>query len=604
VSGARDYHEEEALGKAYDARLMRRLLTYMRPYRELTAGAILFILLAAAAQISLASITKWGIDSYIKAGRADGFHAVALVYLAAVCGILFFSWGQIMTTVRLGQKVQHDLRMQVFEHLQRLHLRYFDRNPVGRLVTRVTNDVNTLNELFGTAVVAVIGDLFMILLIVVYMLYLNWQLALITFLVVPVLVGATFVFRARAREAYRQVRLKLTRINAFVQEHVTGMAVVQLFTQEERAYREFGAINLDLQGAHLRSVIYYALFYPAVEIIGAVSLALVLYFGGVRIIGGAMTFGELTAFIWLVERFYQPIRDLSEKYNVLQSSMASSERIFRLLDTAPEISDPPRPRAIAAFRGRIEVENLWFAYEDEDWVLRDLTFSVEPGERVAVVGATGAGKTSLVNVLFRFYDYQKGSIRLDGVEIRDLALRELRSHLGLVLQDVFLFSGDYAGNVRLRNEGIGDEQVRQALSRVGFDRFLKHLPDGIRTEVKERGATLSTGQKQLLSFARALAFDPGILILDEATSSVDTETEHLIQQALEELLAGRTSIVIAHRLSTIEKADKILVLHHGRLREMGRHEELLSRGGIYRTLYEMQYRRTAAAPVNRQAAAK
>lgn len=604
MSDAKRFHEEEALGKAYDSRLMRRLLGYMRPYRGLTVLAVLFILLSAVAQISLATITKWGIDSYIKAGRSEGFYLVGLVYLVAIFGILVFSWGQIMTTVRLGQKVQHDLRMQIFGQLQRLHLRFFDRNPVGRLVTRVTNDVNTLNELFGTAVVAVIGDVFMLFLIVGYMLYLNWQLALITFLVLPVLIGATFVFRARARDAYRQVRLKLARMNAFMQEHITGMPVVQLFTQEKRTFGEFDDINLDLRRGNLRSVLYYAMFFPVVEIIGAVSLALVLYFGGVRIIGGTMTFGELTAFIWLVERFYQPIRDLSEKYNVLQSSMASSERIFRLLDTTPEIRDPQKPEHIREFRGRIDFENVWFAYNDEEWVLQDLSFSVEPGERVAVVGATGAGKTSLVNLLFRFYDYQKGAIKLDGVDIRQLKVEELRSHLALVLQDVFLFSGDYAGNVRLKNEDISDEEIRQALSRVGFDRFLKYLPDKIHTEVKERGATLSTGQKQLLSFARALAFDPGILILDEATSSVDTETEQLIQQALEELLKGRTSIIIAHRLSTIEKADKIIVLHHGRLREMGKHEELLSRGGIYRTLYEMQYKQRDVSQSSQQPATK
>ncbi len=593
MSDARSFHDEEALGKAYDSRLMRRLLKYMRPYRALVVGAVLMILLAAVMQISLAKVTQWAIDDFISAGRLEGFPMVGLVYLAAIIGILIFTWGQIMTTVKLGQNVQHDLRMEVFEHLQRLHLGFFDRNPVGRLVTRVTNDINTLNELFGTAVVAVIGDVFMIVLIVGFMLYMNLDLALITFVVVPILVVATFVFRARAREAYRQTRLKLARINSFLQEHVTGMPVVQLFTQEKRAAKEFDTINQDLRGANLRSVIYYAVFFPVVEIIGALSLALVLYYGGVRVLSDSMSLGQLTAFILLVERFYQPIRDLSEKYNILQSSMASSERIFRLLDTEPQIVDSPRPKHIEQFGGRIDFENVWFAYKDEDWVIKDLSFSVEPGERVAVVGATGAGKTSLVNLLFRFYDYQEGTIRIDGCDIKDLDTDHLRSHLGLVLQDVFLFSGDYATNVRLRNEKITDDEVLQALSRVGFDRFLKHLPDGIHTEVKERGATLSTGQKQLLSFARALAFDPGILILDEATSSVDTETEQLIQQALEELLKGRTSIIIAHRLSTIEKADKILVLHHGRLREMGKHEELLNNGGIYRTLYEMQYRQKA-----------
>ncbi len=604
MSGASTYHEEEALGKAYDSRLMKRLMTYMRPYRWVVVGAVVLIFLSAVAQISLAFIAKWGVDNFIEKQVADGFGYAILAYLGAIVAILFLTYGQLMTTVWLGQHVQDDLRMQIFRHLQKLHLGYFDRNPVGRLVTRVTNDVNTLNEMFSTAVVSVIGDVFMLALIVGAMLYINWQLALITFIVLPILFVATFVFRARARDAYRQVRLKLARINSFVQEHVTGIALVQLFTQEKRTYDNFQEINTDLRKANHRSVIYYALFFPGVEIIGAVSLGLLLYFGGVRITGGTMTFGDLVAFLFLVERFYQPIRDLSEKYNVLQASMAASERIFRLLDTEPAVREPEQPKHIEKFRGRIDVENVWFAYKDDDWVLRDLSFSVEPGERVAVVGATGAGKTSLVSLLFRFYDYQKGSIKIDGVDLKDLPIDELRHKLGLVLQDVFLFTGDYAGNVRLREPEISDEQVRRALVQVGFSRFLKHLPDGIHTEVKERGATLSTGQKQLLSFARALAFDPGILILDEATSSVDTETETLIQHALEKLLEGRTSIIIAHRLSTIEKADKILVLHHGELREMGRHEELLEKGGIYRTLYEMQYKQRDMKPSTAPTAAK
>jgi len=604
MSATNRYHEEEVLGKAYDGRLMRRLLTYMKPYRRVVVLAVVFIFFAAVAQTSLAFITKYGIDHYIEQEVSDGFFNVALMYLGAISLILLFSLGQIITTVWIGQKVQHDLRMQVFRHLQQLHLGFFDRNPVGRLVTRVTNDVNTLNEMFSTGVVAIIGDIFTITLIVGGMLYLNWQLALITFTALPLLVFVTFVFRAKAREAYRRVRLKLARLNAFVQEHVTGMTLVQLFTQEKRIGSDFGEINDDLRAAHHKSVMYYAFFYPVVEIIGAMSVGLLLYFGGVRILDGVMTFGELTAFIFLVERFFQPIRDLSEKYNVLQASMASSERIFNLLDTAPDVRAPEILKHIDPFRGKIKFDHVWFAYKDEDWVLEDLTFTVEPGERVAVVGATGAGKTSLISLLFRFYDYQKGSIKIDGVELRDLPIDELRGHLGLVLQDVFLFTGDYAGNVRLRNEQITDEQVRRALSRVGFDRFLEHLPDGIHTEVKERGATESTGQKQLLSFARALAFDPGILILDEATSSVDTETEQLIQTALEELLVSRTSIVIAHRLSTIEKADKIIVLHHGELREIGRHEELLKRGGIYHTLYQMQYRRNHTADPPTRTAAK
>ncbi len=590
MTSANGFHEEEALGKAYDSRLMKRLLKYMRPYSGTVLIAIILIFLGAAAQISLAFITKHGIDQYIEKGIAVGFQSVALSYLGVIILILGFSYAQIMVTVWLGQKVQHDLRMQIFRYLQNLHTGFFDKNPVGRLVTRVTNDVNTLNELFSSGVVAMIGDVFMILLIVGAMLYVNWHLALITFIVLPLLFIVTFIFRAKARDAYRIVRLKLARLNSFVQEHVTGITLVQLFTQEKRTSKKFNEINANLRLAHHRSVFYYAMFFPAVEIIGAISIGLLLYFGGVRILDESLTFGELTAFIFLVERFYLPIRDLSEKYNILQSSMASSERIFDLLDTDPAIKTPVKPEEIIDYKGKIDIENVWFAYKDNDWVIKDLSFSVNPGERVAIVGATGAGKTSLISLLYRFYNYQKGSIKIDGIPINKMSLHDLRSHLGLVLQDVFLFSGDFAGNVRLRNEKISDKEVEDALTRVGFDRFLKDLPMGIKTEVKERGATLSTGQKQLLSFARALAFNPDILILDEATSSVDTETENLIQKALEQLMAGRTSIIIAHRLSTIEKADKIIVMHHGEMREIGTHKELLKQKGIYYKLYEMQYK--------------
>ena len=439
--------------------------------------------------------------------------------------------------------------------------------------------------------VGIFGDIFMLVLIFGTMLYINWQLALITFVVLPLLVVITFAFKVKAREAYRQVRTRLARLNSFLQEHIIGINIVQLFNREEKTFREFDAINKDLRGAHFRSIYYYALFFPAVEIIGALSIGLLLYYGGIRINEALLTYGELVAFMQLVDRFYRPIRDLSEQYNVLQSSMASSERIFKLLDTPPAVTDPATPKGNGIFKGRIEIEKLWFAYHENDWVLKDISFTVASGQRVAIVGATGAGKSSLISLLYRFYDYQRGAIKIDGVEIKDIPLSVLRRHLGLVLQDVYLFSGDYAGNVRLRNEHITDEQVKKALNRVGFDRFLDKMPEGISSKILERGSTLSTGQKQLLSFARALAFDPDILILDEATSSVDTETEKMIQSALDELLKGRTSIVIAHRLSTIEKADNIIVLHHGQVREMGRHEELLKRKGIYYKLYQMQFKR-------------
>lgn len=587
------YHEEEALGKAYDSRLMKRLLTYLRPYRGAVFWAVVLLLSGSGLAIAVPYMIQIAIDNHITPGRLEGLDLLALAFVGVILVSGAVRYSQTFLTVWLGQKVLHDIRRQVFGHLQKLDLSFYDKNPVGRLVTRVTSDVNTLDEMFSSGVVAIIGDVFTLFLIVGALLYYNWQLALITMTVIPLLVFATFLFRARVREVYRDVRLRVARLNAFMQEHITGMKVVQLFNREERTFRQFDEINTDLRHAHHRSIYYYAVFFPAVEIIGTLAVALVLYFGGFRIESGVLTFGELVAFLTLVEMFYRPIRDLSEKYNILQASMASSERIFKLLDTEPQLVSPAAPVSLERCSGRIEVENLWFAYQPDDWVLRDVSFTVESGEKVAIVGATGAGKSSLISLLFRFYDYQRGSIRLDGVELKQMDIAALRSHLALVLQDVFLFSGDIAGNVRLRSKDISDEAVRAALTRVGFDRFMERFENNLHFEVRERGATLSTGQKQLLSFARALAFDPEILVLDEATSSVDTETERIIQDALDELMKGRTSIIVAHRLSTIEKADKILVFHHGELRETGRHEELLQKRGIYFRLYQLQYRRQA-----------
>jgi ATP-binding cassette subfamily B multidrug efflux pump len=589
------FFEEEALGKAYDSRLMKRLLTYLRPYRWPVVGAVFCLLVGSLAQIGLAFVTQHAIDNYIAKGVMDGFGWMALLYLGVMLLAFLASYGETFITMWLGQRVQFDVRMQVFRHLQRLHPQFYDRNPVGRLLTRVTNDVNVLNEMFSSGVVTIIGDILMLTFIVAALLYFNWKLALITFTALPLLVGASFVFRYKVRNVYRNVRLTLARLNSFMQEHITGMKIVQLFTHEKKTYEKFDHVNSELQGHHFRSVMYYAVFFPTVEVIGAFSLALLLYNGHSAILAGALTFGQLVAFIQLVQRFYRPIADLAEKYNVLQASMASSERIFNLLDTEPAVIDAEKPADRPAFSGRIDVENLWFAYDKEDWVLKDVSFSVAPGQKVALVGATGAGKTSIISLLYRFYDYQKGSIKLDGIPITEIPVVDLRKHLGLVLQDVYLFSGDLASNVRLRDSSITDAQVSEALERVGFGRFLKELPNGIHSEIRERGTTLSTGQKQLLSFARALAFDPDILILDEATSSVDTETERLIQTALDELLKGRTSIIIAHRLSTIEKADQIVVLHHGQVREIGRHDELMKKQGIYYKLYQMQYKKQMAS---------
>jgi ATP-binding cassette subfamily B multidrug efflux pump len=593
-----NFHEEEALGKAYDARLMKRLLAYLRPYRKAVALAAFLLLLVSLLYIAVPYLMQVAIDDYIAKGDLKGLNWIALLFFGVLIAGAAVRYAQTYLTMWLGQKVLHDIRTQIFSHLQTLHLSYFDKNPVGRLVTRVTSDVNTLDEIFSAGVVTIIGDIFTLALIVGALLYYNWELALITLAVVPLLVAATFLFRAKVRDVYREVRTRIARINAFLQEHITGIKVVQLFNREADTNRKFDEINVSLQRAHFRSIYYYAVFFPAVEIIGTFATGLVLYYGGFRIESGALTFGELVAFLTLVEMFYRPIRDLSEKYNILQASMASSERIFNLLDTEPQVVSPKSPREMADVRGRIEFKDLWFAYNDDDWVLKNLSFTVEPGQKIAVVGATGAGKSSLVSLLYRFYDYQRGSIRLDGVELRDLSIDRLRSRMALVLQDVFIFSGDIAGNVRLRSETISDEEVREALTRVGFDRFMRRFGDDIRAEIRERGATLSTGQKQLLSFARALAFNPEILVLDEATSSVDTETEKLIQSALDELLKGRTSIIVAHRLSTIEKADRILVLHHGEMREFGTHEELMKLQGIYYKLYQLQYRRQMILPVD------
>jgi len=589
-SGAEtSFHDEEILGKAYDARLMRRLLRYLRPYKGRVVVSVVLLLFVTVLQLSGPVLMQIAIDKYIAVGDDDGLLRIALLYFGVLVSAFVLGYIQFYTMQVIGQSVMYDIRMQVFKHLQRLHLQYFDKNPVGRLVTRVTNDVNVLNELFSSGVVAVFGDILTLVGIVIAMLYYNWQLALITFAVLPFLVAATMIFRKKVREVYRQVRLQLARLNAFLQEHITGMSVVQLFNREKRTFLRFDEINTKLKQSHFRSVYLYAVFFPTVELIETIAIALLIYFGGVRINIDLMTFGELVAFIQLVERFFRPLRDLSEKYNILQSSMASSERIFNLLDKKPDIVAPERPAEIKAFAGKIEFDHVWFAYKGDDYVLRDVSFTVNPGEKIAVVGYTGAGKTSLISLLLRFYEFQKGDIRIDDVSIRDMDPEIVRKYMALVLQEVFIFSGNIADNINLHNPDISAQRVVDAARQGGIADFVERQPQKYETEVMERGSTLSTGQKQLLSFARALAYDPKILILDEATSSVDTETEMKIQAALDRLLTGRTSIIIAHRLSTIEKADRILVLHKGELRESGSHRELLARRGIYHKLHETQF---------------
>jgi ATP-binding cassette subfamily B multidrug efflux pump len=584
-------HEEDVLGKAYDARLMRRLLRYLSPYRATVAVALAAIIAQSVLQLAQPYLIKVAIDRYIARGDLQGLNVIALVFLAILCASFVFEYVQTYAMQMTGQRIMFDLRGEIYGHYQRLDLRFYDRNPVGRLMTRVTTDVDVLNDLFTSGVVSVFGDVFTLAGIMIVMLAMNWQLALVAFSVLPLIVLVTQWFRRNVRESYRTVRIRIARINAFLQEHITGMATVQLFRQEPRSFARFDGINRSHRDANLQSIFYYAVFYPAVEIVGALAASLIIWFGGVDVMAGTLTLGSLVAFLQYSQRFFRPISDLSEKFNILQAAMASSERIFTVLDTPVDIRSPAAPRGRAAGGpGRIEFDRVWFAYNGEDYVLRDVSFAVEPGERVGIVGATGAGKSTVINLLLRFYDVRRGRILVDGVDIRELDLGALRGLFSLVLQDVHLFSGTVAGNIRLGRPDIDDKRVWRAVKAVHADRFVRGLPAGLESPVAERGATFSVGQKQLLSFARALAFDPRVLVLDEATSSVDTDTELLIRDALHTLMAGRTTIAVAHRLSTIQDMDKILVFHKGQLRESGSHQTLLAQRGIYHKLYQLQYK--------------
>ncbi len=589
-------HEEEVLGRAYDARLMRRLLGYLRPHRLAVMGALASIVGHSVLQLAQPYLTKVAIDRHIATGDLTGLGTLALLFLGVLVGSFALEYAETYTMQLTGQRIMFDLRMQIYRHLQRLDLRFYDRNPVGRLMTRVTTDVDALNDLFSSGVVSVFGDLFTLTGIMIVLLIMDWRLALVAFSVLPLIVMVTQWFRRNARESYRKVRTRLARINAFLQEQITGVATVQLFCREAKSFDRFAGINQEYRGANIESIFYYAVFYPVIEVVGALATALILWYGGGWTLDSTLTLGSLVAFLLYAQRFFRPISDLSEKFNLLQSAMASSERIFGLLDTPVEIESPasPVPRPAKA-PGRIVFDKVWAAYTGEEYVLRDVSFDVMPGQRIGIVGATGAGKSSLINLLLRFYDVNRGRILIDGVDIREMELGELRSLFGLVLQDVYLFSGTIAENVRLGNRGISEADIQRATAAVHADGFINGLPDGLNSAVAERGATFSVGQKQLLSFARALAFAPPILVLDEATSSVDTETELLIQDALHRLMAGRTTIAIAHRLSTVQDMDKILVLHKGRLREVGSHQELLAQRGIYYKLYQLQYREQEVA---------
>ena len=580
---------EDLVAKSYDRTLLRRLLTYLRPYKMAVAVSFLLIVVMAGLDLVGPYLTKIAIDRYISRGDAPGLARVAALYLATLVAAFVVRFGQVYILQMTGQKVMLDMRRQIFGHLQRLHVGFFDRHPVGRLMTRVTTDVDAVNELFTSGVVTVFGDLFTLLGIMGVMTAMNPKLALVTFSVIPFFFVITNWFRRGSRQSFREVRKWIARINAFLQENLTGMSVVQLFRREARNREAFATINRAHADANVTQIYYYAVFYPAIDLLAAIAVAMILLYGGGRVLAGTLTLGALVAFVQYSERFWRPISDLSEKFNILQAAMASSERIFTLLDTPVEVTAPTDPGRLPVVRGRVGFEHVSFAYHSPQWVLRDVDFVVEPGRSVAIVGATGAGKTTIISLLARFYDVQEGRVTLDGVDVRDLDPAQLRSALALVLQDVHLFSGTIASNIRLGSP-ISDERVREAARAVHAHRFIEALPQGYDTEVKERGATLSVGQKQLLSFARALAHDPRVLILDEATSSVDTETEALIQEALKVLLRGRTAIVIAHRLSTIQNVDEILVMHKGRIRERGTHQELLAQRGIYWRLYQLQYK--------------
>jgi len=605
------FHEEEVLGKAYDAKLMRRLLRYLRPYKAQVAVALAAIISGSVLQLAQPYLMKLAIDRYIATRDFGGVDRIAIAYFFILIASFALEYVQTWMLQMTGQRIMYDMRLQIYEHLQRIDLQFYDRNPVGRLMTRVTTDVDVLNDMFTAGVVSIFGDVFTLVGIMIVLVTMDWRLALVTFAVLPLIVLVTQWFRRNVRESYRTVRAWVARINAFLQEHITGMSTVQLFRREARTFERFDDINRRHRDANIDSILYYAVFYPAIEIIGALAAALIIWFGGGWTLQNTLTIGSLVAFLLYSSRFFRPISDMSEKFNVLQAAMASSERIFKLLDTEVKITSGsvvgPRTMDTGSRQvstGHIAFDHVWFAYDASDpgsrttdpgtreptFVLRDMSFEVRPGERVGVVGATGAGKSTLINLLLRFYDVTRGRILVDGVDVREMNLGDLRRLFGLVLQDVHLFSGTIAANIRLGDITITDQAVRRAAEAVHANRFIDRLPDGYQSAVAERGATLSVGQKQLLSFARALAFDRRILVLDEATSSIDTETELLIRDALSVLMAGRTTIAIAHRLSTIQDLDKILVLHKGHLREAGTHQELLAQRGIYYKLYQLQYR--------------
>ena len=623
--------EEDVLGKAYDSRLMKRLLVYLRPYRWQTTIALVSIIFKAGADVLGPYLTHVVIDRYLSPVQKvhtlldfflsnnplSGIAEVAALYVGLLILSFLLDYSQIYFMQWVGQMVMFDVRSEIFRHMQRMHVGFYDKNPVGRLVTRATTDVDALNEMFTSGVVSIFEDVFVLGGIIWIMLRLNTKLALITFAVLPLIAIATKIFRDKVRDSYRRIRVAIARINAYLQEHVSGMMVLQLFNREDRSFERFSQVNEVHMEAFKDAILAHAIYYPIVELLSATAIACVIWYGGGDVIHNTSTLGILAAFIQYAQRFFRPIQDFSEKYNILQSAMASSERIFKLLDTPVEITSPAVTKTPVG-PGRIEFDHVWFAYrsvpvEDKlvvtdsparpsqlssagaplsepDWILRDVSFAIQPGETVAIVGHTGAGKTTIISLLMRFYDVQKGAIKVDGVDVKDMDLSELRRRFGVVLQDPFLFTGTVEGNIRLGTQWIADEDVEKAAEDVNLADFIRSLPGGFKEEVQERGSTLSTGQKQLISFARALAHNPKILILDEATSSVDTETEFRVRDALNRMVEGRTSVIIAHRLSTVQRADQIIVMHKGQVREKGTHQELLAHRGIYYKLYQLQYK--------------
>ena len=582
--------QEEVLGKAYDARLMKRLIRYLKPYSKWVIIAIVLTVGVALLSTIRPYLTKVAIDNYIVNKDAVGLRNIIMILLATLIFQGLLQYSMTYLTQWIGQKTIFDLRMELFRHIQKFSMSFFDKNPVGRVVTRLTNDIEVLNEMFSSGIVMVFADIFIIAGILFFMFSLSWQLTLIALSVVIPLIYATVIFRKKVRTAFRDVRFFLAKMNAFLQEHISGIMVVKLFGKEKRTLEEFRQINYDHTKANKKSVFYYSIFFPVVELIGAISGGLIIWYGGGKAVEGVLTIGILISFIQYSEMFFRPIRDLSEKYNIMQTAMASSERIFKLMDRKAVIIDPEKPIELTDCKGIIEFKDVWFAYIKEDYVLKNISFNIKQGEKVAFVGATGGGKSSIMNLLCRFYDAQKGEITVDGINIKDLKQQELRKNIGLVVQDIFLFSDSISNNISLNNAGISENTIKEAASVIGIDNFISRLPLGYGQNVKERGVTLSQGQRQLITFARALAYDPKILILDEATSSVDTHSEILIQNAIDKLMEGRTSIIIAHRLSTIQKCDKIIVMHKGEIRETGTHQELLEMGGIYSKLYQLQYK--------------